>query len=110
MTTLQMLKEVKELIDTPDKWCQGSFISNVISEAGGFLYSKRCVTAAIIDAGETSKDMNTSYAVRSYLDTMIGYSLAKFNDTHTHQDVIDLLDKAIESLKPETYTDVNTYG
>lgn len=84
---VNLLKEAKALIDSPDKWCKGSLM------AGG----KICAVGAVYAAASCAKRMRE----RQMLDCLqVGHKeggLSVYNDHEdtTHADMMALFDKAI---------------
>ena len=97
MTPRDVLIAAKALIDTPEKWCQGH-------ERVG---KRRCAARALITViglpmGFHFADLRGHPAYQILNLAMSGQNLDKegwvayFNDTHSHRDVMDAWDRAIE--------------
>ena len=91
-TTLEVLTEARRLIEDEANWF-----------GGGEATAKRCCAlGAIGRAGETS---NEYIAARNALARIIGSennpgsAIVDFNDSHTHAEVLDLFDRAINKEK-----------
>lgn len=85
-SALDILIEGRALIDTPDKWTQGSY----------FEGDKRCSDGALRKAcwGATNT-FNVYYLAYIRLAHAMGSSVCGFNDTHTHAEVLAAFDQAI---------------
>ena len=101
---LEKLKKTRELLDDPNQWTQGGFARNNKKK---FVSSNDstavcwCLLGAIhrVCAGE-SNTTALIYAVRKSLqDFSGGYSLADLNDFASHEEIVDILDTAIEKYK-----------
>lgn len=101
-TTIEVLRQARSLIDTPGKWCQGSYGEG----PDPFDYSQRCAFGAFCDARTelgldgTARDTALDYSLASKdaWDYRHTGSYVTFNDhpDTTHQDIMDLFDKAIK--------------
>lgn len=114
MTPYEYALEVKAVIDEPGKWCKGSYAQRANGHLTGEkdpLACRFCLSGAtnrpLISAH--SHDMNARGAMRIVLDDVIKTttgksmtSIVSFNDANktTHADVMRVLDKTIERLKP----------
>lgn len=83
MTTRMMLIAAQSLIYDPKKWAQGP------PPPG-----KYCALTAINEIG---RDNKSAYNLLVDLTGEPRGRLSVWNDSHTHADVIDLFDKAIEA-------------
>ena len=83
MTTLEVLVAARALIDTPDKWCQGSYED--------YRY-RHCTRGAL-----WAIDQNDVLACRALYVAMPppNDGLTTYNDTHSHAEVMALFDRAI---------------
>lgn len=86
MTTVEVLRTARGLIDTPDKW----------SESGwGWDGVRRCAVQAIVDADPSCDRDCTSSPAYYALRRALGGNVGEFNDAHSHAEVLALFDKAI---------------
>ena len=81
MTTREVLIEARKLIEKPEDWCHGV--------ASG----KCCALVALKTV--VGPHVIGSPAYRALRDE-VG-SIAHFNDTHSHGEILDLFDRAIEA-------------
>lgn len=109
VTTLETLTKVRELLSDPDRWCQGLRARNkdgLPVEPDGRTAVSWCLSGAIQRVSATSylgfdaiSAIDEIFDARSVLDEIIYVSLEEYNDTHTHTEVLALLDEAIEKEK-----------
>lgn len=103
MTTHEILKLVRENITDPNKWCQrnahiggaGCLGWHIIKCSGG----EKWMDLAELEAGTflaTFINPGHNYGVLH----LAGPVISQFNDTHTHAEVLALLDEAIEATTP----------
>lgn len=85
MTTRQVLEAARSLISNPDSWCQNTYKRG----------NKRCLARAIRDACPAGFAGAYEALVAQLPQEYEARTLAVFNDSHTHQEVLGLLDRAI---------------
>jgi hypothetical protein len=90
MTTVDVLRDARALIDTPEKWCKG------IMRSGG----RRCAVGAVSDATGGEMHMRESEANAAFgalARAAGGRRIYLLNDDPktTHADVIAAFDRAI---------------
>ncbi len=89
MKISEILSIARDLISNTENWCQRSYGS----------YNKYCASSAIWKAAETTQCGNDLlYSSLAYIAKMIQEDnkiLTKYNDSHTHDEVINLFDRAI---------------
>lgn len=97
-TDKQLLIEGRAIISNPDNWVRLDFAKN----AEGFAVDENdegavcfCSWGALSRAQGHFVDSNSS--VLNTLSIAMGDSVANFNDTHTHEEVLAAWDKAIAS-------------
>lgn len=103
MTTLEILKAARELISVPERWTRDYYAKtedglNVASNDPRAV--KWCALGAIERGGK--HDRGASSDTEDFIEKLIGNpsrSLASFNDSHTHPDVLALFDRAIAKLE-----------
>jgi hypothetical protein len=95
MTPSEILTAARELISAPERWTQEAFAR----DAGGNSCSEKleravcfCSWGAFHRAGYS---IIAEHFLRSEMDGMPG----RFNDTHTHAEVLAAFDRAIEAAK-----------
>ena len=84
----EILVKARERIDAPEKWCQGHFVDG----------ERRCAEGAL--HWVTSENYALSgrpYAnAWRYLKLACGEGIVRYNDNHTHAEVMVAFDRAIE--------------
>lgn len=98
MTILEVLIKAKSLIDTPEKWCQHTYIKTYHGKlrycSAGAL---RMVCFGTVDDILSDEESFPFYKVRGILhDVLPHHGLVNYNDMHTHAEVMQIWDKAIE--------------
>lgn len=83
MSLREMLEATKAEIDKPQKWCRG------ISKD----HRRICAVNAIDRLALAPRDYNRVIAALHTATN--GRSIAEFNDTHTHAEIMALFDQAI---------------
>lgn len=108
MKTSEILIAAKALIDTPEKWTRGSFARDSENYHVDF-YSKDavcyCSLGALYKSQQGIHSLEAALAKR-HLWYAAGESIAEYNDTHTHPEVMAVWDKAIELAKKDEETNV----
>jgi hypothetical protein len=96
MDAHEILIAARKLIEKPENWTQETSARDAAGRET-LPTSPRavcwCASGAILRAGRADAG-NALFALRS-----VG-NIAHFNDTHTHPEVLALLDKAIEATAP----------
>ena len=108
METKEIILRVKDLIKDEDAWVQKKYASN---EAGEFLAAgdlpsatKWCLAGAVekvCGCGTHVGDVVGKQKARIALEEALPplkRSLEEFNDTHTHEEVVEVLDRCLASL------------
>ncbi|UCR75550.1 hypothetical protein PP742_gp66 [Alcaligenes phage vB_Af_QDWS595] len=112
----ELLRAAKEIISTPDSWCQNSLaindkewgVSSLSPEACAWC-SIGCLVKATDGNGASNGDSVYSEA-GGYLTSIVSLfanpdnpvdSIAHFNDSHSHERVMELFDMAIEKAEGE---------
>lgn len=75
---IAIVEETERLLATPDRWCQGQ-----LNKDGAM-----CLMGALHRAALWRKNRAV---VTKTIERIAGCNLPKFNDTHTHADVLGLL-------------------
>lgn len=93
MTTREVLIKAKALIDTPEKWCQGEFV-----DTDGRI----CASAAIARVGfniAPEMEIAARYALLNTINHHGAWevNIPGYNDAHTHAEVMEMFDRAIEA-------------
>ncbi len=87
---LSILIKARGLILDPARWTQGVFTRQ--RDDGGL---RRCALGALVDSATGEEERAYKCAYKTLCAYTSGNSLAEFNDTHTHVEVIALFDKCI---------------
>lgn len=96
-TVLQVLTEARALIADPERWWDGT-LSGARSE-------NHCAVQAVCAVVGKKTDRGLYVDVCDGLASQFGgthQNLPKFNDTHTHAEVLALFDTAIESERAKS--------
>lgn len=107
MNNAQIIRKARELITPREKWTQeiyaqgtdGWDIDPIDEDA-----CKWCLLGALRCVGHFRGDRNIPAQI---MDTLLGIAsipVHTFNDTHTHEEVLALLDKAAEALDNESHS------
>jgi hypothetical protein len=96
--TKEIISNIKAIINTPDKWCQNRLLNY---NSDGSEIKQACLLGAIyVSTGCLDSVPQQSYvdAIQFlYQDPVIkesGVALSGYNDTHTHEEIMALLDRA----------------
>jgi hypothetical protein len=106
MTSSEFLKAIKDLIKDPEHWTQVA-IARDINGQPTFTLAKNavswCLKAAMYKVGNYNQIVGKEpfNRARLTLNRIVGCDCGLFNDSHTHTEVIALLDKAIEMTEAE---------
>ena len=105
MKTVGTLKAAFKLIEAPESWCQG--VSARDAEGRAMLSSnpkatRFCLIGAICKAGEGSEPRIKAIGVIAKIFGIPFEEVVCFNDTHTHAEVLNLLQRAIKFAEEET--------
>jgi hypothetical protein len=93
-TTKEILIAAKALISNKENWCQNKSIKK--KEDGTISY---CSIGAIVEIAGVPEAWDERQDAFSELRTHTNGSIADFNDSHTHTEVMELFDKAIASAE-----------
>jgi len=104
MTSVEILKQARELISDPSHWTQEAFARNKNGKACACLEEegvKWCARGAIYKIGENI--ITVTALPLMFLDRATGdeQTATYFNDTKTHKDVLELFDAAIALAEAE---------
>jgi hypothetical protein len=91
MKPKEILIQAKKLIQNPKNWCKGTFEVNSAYCAAGSLF------AAGIDGWGSYTGHPAYRALAKAMQVPIG-EVCRFNDSHTHEEVLAAFDRAIESF------------
>lgn len=110
MKTSEFLRQAKALIDTPEKWIQG-FPYGIRVGSGPYAYKYPmtgekancfCSMGAIREIWNT-KIVSDDVVINAMdnLQAQMHHVITYFNDTRTHESVMEAWDKAIESAEKD---------
>lgn len=106
-TMLEDLTRIKSLIEKPENWTQNYYAKD---EYGMTIHSSSDAAVCFCTLGALHRVIpmgsrghtNRRADVRELLESLMGDDgVAQFNDTHTHEEVIAVFDKAIEIVADE---------
>lgn len=92
MTALSLVRDAlvdaRAHIDTPEKWCQGKFVSRS---------GQCCATEALMRVTPSGADPDeiTYKRAMKLLERAAGQPLILYNDMHSHDEVVAVYDQAI---------------
>ena len=99
MTTLEGLKEVRKLLEVPERWTQGTFARNAKGDSvtlGDKTTACLCVSGACWVVGDpVGAYWRLFNSINDVSVKLSGNHAAAYNDTHTHEEVLALIDRAI---------------
>lgn len=93
MKTSEILIKAKEVITDPKNWTQGKFARNALGKTAcptDFDAVCFCSLGALKRIGKSS-----SFHLQLRLNEAVGGSIVDYNDSHTHEQVMEVWDKAI---------------
>ena len=106
MTALELLQRGRELISELDHWTKGWYAKTLKDERTSLSSSDAhsfCSLGALHKAYETNAEETRSTrnldAARLFLQEEMNFSIAGFNDHHTHAEVLAAWDRAIQRAK-----------
>lgn len=107
-TTLEILTKARALIADPADWCSDG------PGYGGYLpwrRQTRCLQIAVRDAaGETHYGPITERLAFDVFKPLMGHiCYGNFNDTHTHAEVITLIDRAIAAERAKAQPSISIF-
>lgn len=100
MKTSEVLKAAKARIATPETWTQDVFAKdNEGCEIMG--YSRFAVCFCSIGAIQAVTSKGRDFGAEYYLNRQTYGNIAKFNDSHTHEEVMAAWDRAIAAAEAD---------
>lgn len=103
-TDLEVLQKARQVISNPANWTQRTSAVNALGEMVGVKSTEACAWCAV---GAVYKAMDAySGTVWNPLEGALpaGYNIvSEYNDTHSHEEVLALFDRAIEIAKGEDH-------
>lgn len=101
MTPLETLKAARDLISDPARWTQGWLArdaSKNVSYIGAENAACWCSMGALFHVDGPYRP-NSDLAIKLLSAAIGGKSVVRYNDTHTHAEVLALFDAAIAELE-----------
>ena len=102
-TVLEVLREARELIAVPERWTQGGLARDAQGKQAPGVYNRDaaswCAEGAICKTAGTFPVARAAFA--AVRETLAGAELCEFNDSHTHPEVVSLIDSTIARLEKE---------
>jgi hypothetical protein len=105
LNAVEILTKAKELISSPEHWCQEAYsrdINGVSCDRKSPDVNSFCIIGAIFKATDEGVIYDEEIKVWNALNNIVGdYAISTWNDKEgrTHDEVMALLDKAIENAK-----------
>ncbi len=103
MNVVEALTRARKRISKPENWTQGTFVRD---SDGALLWDFEsveavcwCASAAIAVEVRWDQQEDVSAALLKALP--LGETIVGFNDSHTHTEVLELFDRAIDLVKKE---------
>lgn len=96
----EIFTKVRALLAEPDHWIRGTYARDLNGES---IYPESaratcwCLSGAV---RRVTLDEYAAWTVLDRLDSQAGQDSTAFNDTHSHREVLDLIDRTIASLTP----------
>lgn len=93
MKASETLIRAKAVIKDPKNWTQGTFARNSLGEAAGAISSSAVCFCSL---GALKRiEWSSSFHLQLRLNEAACGSIVDYNDTHTHEQVMEVWDKAI---------------
>lgn len=100
MKPSQLLRQARALIENPAHWWDGRHDKGTFVDSTRLLRSQICAIQALQRVSNTDYYALAACAAGAYLMDAIGESgvntIPRFNDSHTHAEVLAMWDRAIE--------------
>ena len=107
MDMLKIIKDARNLIAKPENWTQGVCARDIDGNEIGIDSPRAvcwCSLGALEKVGEDVAGVEW-YVLLHFLEKEIGFGhVATFNDSHTHEEVLAMFDKAIAILESDNDT------
>jgi len=96
MNTVEILKAARQVISDAKSWTQGTFARDANGKVASIRFGDCfCSVGAIAKVTDRNLVEPCPRAVIEALGVRSHAELARFNDSHTHSEVLDLFDRAI---------------
>jgi hypothetical protein len=98
-TTAEILQKARDLISDEKNWTKGEYARN---ERGSFIdYDSKsatcfCSVGALLKVSPAERARDAFFFLSQECEETAGQLVVRFNDTHTHAEVLDLFDRAIK--------------
>lgn len=103
MSTVELLTAAKGLIANPENWTRGCAARNILGKPVTTLNSTAYSFCGVGAIDRATHELGLSYKAQNVaikaLHSLIKGSVSGFNDEHTHEEVMQLFDTAINNLK-----------
>lgn len=94
-STASIIREARQLITPPEAWTQGLFCRDKDGTSAK-IFSDEAACFCLLGALRriTIGDFKSYYTAKETVEQQGASNASVFNDTHTHEEVLALLDKA----------------
>jgi hypothetical protein len=106
MDMLKIIKDARNMIAKPENWTQGVCARDIDGNEIGIDSPKAVCWCSLGALNEVYSDVTYDgwWALINFLNQEVGFGhVATFNDSHTHEEVLAMFDKAIAILESEWY-------
>lgn len=93
---LECLCAARELIQHERNWCQGELVTR-----GNWFSTSYCLLGALAHSARSSTAVFDVARAALYLQMPRNCKGARFNDTHTHSQVLRCFDRAIKNVRKQ---------
>lgn len=97
----EILIEAKELISNPENWTKGVWSRNKSGDTVLVFSSSAACFCVIGAAVRVSGCTTTASRVSNLSLDKLGVTCGRYNDNHSHPEVLQFMDKLIEAAKEE---------
>lgn len=102
MNTLEILTAARAKIADEKNWCQGEYARDVDGVSTGANNSEACSWCSFGSIASIVGGFKGVYTSSEFLEKFMGDDIAKYNDSHTHSEVLAAWDWAIAECAKET--------
>lgn len=95
LITKQVLQRARKLITKPECWTTGEFARRANGEGTYSMCPTAVSWCAAGAINKVSRDVNRRFSAKLMLESVMGISVAQFNDNSSHEDVLAAFDIAI---------------
>lgn len=97
-----VIREARELITPREKWTQGVLARHENGNAIGPMEDNAHCYCAVGAVARVSGSVEAKWNTIRFLTNFSG-GITRFNDTHKHEEVLSLMDKAASAADAEVY-------